>query len=294
MSGRRFRAGVLDTEDNHRNPAQELNRLNQEMVFMPTDLQPNSPVSLGILRLRGVALLALFAMILGSALTLRAQTPAAAVPSNLSSPAHKPAHPPMHKAQAQFPAAQAAAAPATPPAPETPKWPANEKPVPASVTWDSQGLRIDAANSSLAQILQDVSTATGAAVVGFDTDQRVFGVYGPGPARDVLSQLLQGSGYNVVLVGDQGQGTPRAIVLSVRHAAPATAVVKPSQASDEESEAEEQQQQQPANSPVRPGFPPGKTPRTPQQMQQQMMQPHPQPGQPQQGQPQPGQPPGDS
>jgi hypothetical protein len=216
---------------------------------------------------------------------LRAQAPAAAVPSNLSSPAHKSAHPPKRKAQAQpaKPSAAAAPAPATPPEPEAPKWPANEKPTPASVTWDSQGLRIDAANSSLAQILQDVSTATGATVEGFDTDQRVFGVYGPGPARDVLSQLLQGSGYNVVLVGDQGQGTPREIVLSVRHAGATPAAVKPAPASDEESETEEQQQQ-PANAPVRPAFSPGKPPRTPQQMQQQMQQ-RPQPGQPQPGQP---------
>jgi len=40
------------------------------------------------------------------------------------------------------------------------------------------------------------------------------------PARRATcsSQLLQGSGYNVLLVGDQGQGTPREIVLSSRHA----------------------------------------------------------------------------
>lgn len=203
---------------------------------------------------------------------LRAQTPAAVAPSNLSSPAHKPAHPLKHKARVQSPAVQTAAAPATPPAPEVPKWPANEKPAPASVTWDSQGLRIDAANSSLAQILQDVSTATGATVEGFDTDQRVFGVYGPGPARDVLSQLLQGSGYNLVLVGDQGQGTPREIMLSVRHAGTPTPAAKSAPANDEESDTEERPyQQQPAYPPVRPGFPPGMPPRTPQ---------HPQPGQP--------------
>ncbi|MGA3159723.1 MAG: hypothetical protein ABSC77_00795 [Terracidiphilus sp.] len=249
---------------------------------MHTDLQFNSPVSLGILRVRGVALRALLVVILGGAQMMSAQTPAAAVPSNLSSPAHKPTHPHKRTAQAQSPAAQAAAAPATPPEPEVPKWPANEKPAPATVTWDSQGLRINALNSSLAQILQDVSTATGATVEGFDTDQRVFGAYGPGPARDVLSQLLQGSGYNVVLVGDQGQGTPREIVLSVRRAGTPTPAAKSAPASDEDADTEEQQ---PAHPPVQPGFPPGKQPRTPQQMQQQMLQQRPQPGQPQPGQP---------
>ena len=289
MPARRFRVGMLEPEDNHRSPARELNRRNQGMVFMRTDLQPNSPVSLVILRVRGIKQLALLAAAL--VLTpcglqmLRAQTPAAVAPPNLSSPAHKPAHPPKRGTHAQSPAAHAAAAPATPPAPEVPKWPANEKPAPASVMWDSQGLRIDAANSSLAQILQDVSAATGATVEGFDTDQRVFGVYGPGPARDVLSQLLQGSGYNIVLVGDQGQGTPRAIVLSVRHAGTTTPAAKSAPANDEESDTEEHpQQQQPAIPPVRPGFPPGMPPRTPQQMM---------PQRPQPGQPPPRQPPSD-
>jgi hypothetical protein len=233
----------------------------------------DSPVSLGILRVRGFALLAALAAVLvatlGGSQMLRAQAPATPVPSTKSVPAHKQAHP--HKRAAavkvQPPAAPATAAPATPPAPEVPKWPANEKAVPATVTWDSQGLRIDAANSSLAQILQDVSTATGTKVEGFDADQRVFGAYGPGPARDVLSQLLQGSGYNFVMIGEQGQGTPRRIVLSSPHAGTATtAAVKAAPASEEDSDTEEQPQ--PGSPPIRPGFPPGGPPRSPQQMQQ--------------------------
>jgi hypothetical protein len=210
---------------------------------------------------------------------LAAQTPTTSVPSV---PAHKPAHP--HKPPVAS-KAQSSTPPAAPtaPEPELPKWPVNEKPLPATVTWDSQGLRIDATNSSLAQILADVSTATGATVEGFDIDQRVFGVYGPGPARDVISQLLQGSGYNVLLVGDQGQGTPRLIVLSLRHAGTKTAAVNPTPApaNDEDSDTEEQPQL--AAPRVQPAFPAGRQPRTPQQL--------PQPGQPQPGQPQPGQPP---
>jgi hypothetical protein len=167
-----------------------------------------------------------------------------------------------------------------------PAWPANEKPVPATVTWDSHGLRIEAANSSLVQILEDVSTATGTKVEGFNADQRIFGVYGPGSARDVLSELLQGSGYNVLLVGDQGQGTPRVIVLSSRHPGstlPVTNAV-PANASDEDVETEEPPQPQPG----RPVMPPGGPARTPQQMQQEMQQQIQQ--RQQQGQ-QPGQPP---
>jgi len=139
-------------------------------------------------------------------------------------------------------------------------------------------LRIDASNSSLAQILQDVATATGANVEGFDADQRVFGAYGPGTARDVLSQLLQGSGYNVVMIGEQGQGTPREIVLTLRHAGTATAAVNPAPARDEDSDTDEQPQ--PSQPPIRPGIVPGRPPLSPQQTQQQMMQRRPQPGQP--------------
>jgi hypothetical protein len=157
--------------------------------------------------------------------------------------------------------------------PEVPKWPSNEKPFPASVTWDKQGLRIDAANSSLAQILEDVATATGAKVEGFDADQRIFGVYGPGQARDVLSQLLLGSGYNVMMVGDQGQGTPRVIVLSSRHAGTTVQAANAAPDSDEDADTDEEPAQQPqATPPTRPGFAPGGPPRAFQQMQRQQPQ----------------------
>jgi hypothetical protein len=247
----------------------------------------NSPVSPGVRGLRVFAPLALLAAALCGAM-LHAQTPATVVQPAKPHKA-KAAHP--HKrlvaTPALAPATPAAPTPATPLAPELPQWPANEKPVPAAITWDSQGLLIDAANSSLEEILMEVATLTGAKLEGFDADQRVFGAFGPGPARDVLSQLLLGSGYNVVMIGDQGQGTPRRIVLSLRHAGAATPAATPAPASDEDADTEEQPQQpQPQNPPpIRPGFPPGG--RTPQQMQemqrqQQMQQMHPQPGQPQQ------------
>ncbi|MGO9316756.1 MAG: hypothetical protein ACLPXT_04195 [Terracidiphilus sp.] len=248
---------------------------------MRIDLQINSQLSLGFLRARGFALLALLVATLCGALMLRAQAPATAVSSF---PAHKPAH--QHKRPVavlvQTSTTQVTVAPTTPPAPEIPKWPANEKPSPASVTWDSQGLRIDAANSSLAQILSDVSTVTGATVEGFDADQRVFGVFGPGPARDVLSQLLQGSGYNVILIGDQGQGTPREILLSLRHAGTkTTAAVNPNPAPISEEDSDTDEQPQPGQPPNRSGFVPGRPPLTPQQMQQQRAQPVQPPSNPQ-------------
>jgi hypothetical protein len=179
--------------------------------------------------------------------------------------------------QTRLPAPQEAPAAAKPPAPEVPEWPVNEKPAAAAITWDSQGLRIEAANSSLQQIMTDVATVTGTKVEGLDADQRVFGAFGPGPARDVLSQLLQGSGYNVLMIGDQGQGTPREIVLSSRNAAATPAVAGQPSPGEEDVEPEEQPQEP---QPIRPGFGPGgqRGPRqlTPDQQRQQ----HQRPGQP--------------
>jgi hypothetical protein len=149
------------------------------------------------------------------------------------------------------------------------------------VTWDSQGLKIDATNASLHQILNDVSTATGTKVEGFVADERVFGEYGPGQARDILSQLLHGSGYNVLMIGDQGEGTPRQVVLSPRKAggAPASANHPSQDTQDddvpEQPEVEEQPPpQQPlinGRPPMPPQGPPG-APRTPQQVLQELQQ----------------------
>jgi hypothetical protein len=195
---------------------------------------------------------------------LAAQTPstpaanAAQTPSG-QTPPKAPAQAPVHhhkKPSAAKPATQSTPAPASvaqsapgpvpcpagspapvlsPAAPCIPNWPANNKPEEASVVWDSHGLFIQASNSSLDQILNDISLKTGAKVEGMGADERVFGTYGPGPARDVLTALLEGSGYNILLVGDLGQGTPRKIVLSGRPTGPAP---PPSPPADNEAEQE--------------------------------------------------------
>ncbi len=202
-----------------------------------------------------------------------AQTPGSAPASAATAKfTHRRKRPsPAHSAAKPAAPAPQTPATATPSQPEKPKWPAFDKPAEASVVWDSQGLRIDASNSSLEQILKDVSTVTGAKIEGLGTDQRVFGAFGPGQARDVLSQLLQGSGYNVIMIGDQGQGAPRQVLLSVRQAGATQAGAKPASANNEEDEAEEPAPTQ-EGTPVRPGFPPGAPPRSPQQVMQEMQQ----------------------
>jgi len=232
----------------------------------------------------------LFAAPLSSFASLVPQTAAPSQAPQSAQPTHKPTHTHARPSAAHPADIQIAAPPAAPPEPEIPKWPVNEKADPASVVWDSHGLKIDATNSSLEQILNDVSAETGAKVEGLDSDQRIFGTFGPGTTREVLRQLLEGSGYNFLMIGDQGQGTPREIVLSARSAAGANPQGAKPSSQNEDDEVDEQPQfpQQPEGFPPpnRPGFPRGPQQRTLQQerMQQQGQQPGDQPNQ------QPGQP----
>lgn len=172
---------------------------------------------------------------------------------------------------AEHPEAKAAAAQA--PAPPKPNWPIDQPPNPPTVTWDSRGLSIEASNSSLDQILQEITMETGVKLQGLSHDERIFGNYGPGPAREVLSNLLDGSGYNVLMIGGSGDEPPQQIILSPSAPAgpqPANAAQSPK--SDEESDADDQPQ--PLTEPVQPmplrsPFGPGAQ-RVPLEMQQDM------------------------
>jgi hypothetical protein len=219
------------------------------------------------------------AAVLLSSLLLSAQSaPSASTvqPSSATKPsAHRPAKPsPAPQEQTSQVPQQA----------ETPHWPVNDTPAKPEVTWNSQGLKIDATNASLHQILDDVSTATGAKIEGFGADERVFGEYGPGQARDVISQLLHGSGYNVLMIGDQGEGTPRQVILSTRKAATSPGQPAVNRAAQEMAEEDVPDQPEPEEQPQPlpvmngrppvippPQGPPG-APRTPQQVLQELQQ----------------------
>lgn len=96
-----------------------------------------------------------------------------------------------------------------------PIWAANQQLSEARVNWDTRGLEIEAHNASLVQILHQVLGDTGITFQGIAQDQPIFGTYGPGPAREVLAELLDGSGYNVLIIGGRDTHTPLEIVLSV-------------------------------------------------------------------------------
>jgi hypothetical protein len=69
----------------------------------------------------------------------------------------------------------------------------------ARVIYTNGLLEVHADNSSLNQILREISRQTGMKIVGGVADQRVFGSYGPAPAATVLQTLLDGTGTNILL-----------------------------------------------------------------------------------------------
>ncbi|MBZ5597829.1 MAG: hypothetical protein LAN83_05855 [Acidobacteriia bacterium] len=73
---------------------------------------------------------------------------------------------------------------------------------PPRVSYQDGLLTIAAHNSTLGDILRSVHAQTGAAVdVPGNATERVVGHFGPGPAREVLAELLNGSHFNYVMLG---------------------------------------------------------------------------------------------
>lgn len=118
----------------------------------------------------------------------------------------------------------------------------DQPPTPATILFSADQLTIEAANSSLRAILDQLSRLTGVQVQGLSKDERIFGVYGPGAPQEVLASLLDSSGYNVLIAGRKPDGAPREVVLTTRGAAPASTAAPASgartQAAEEDDEGE--------------------------------------------------------
>jgi hypothetical protein len=107
--------------------------------------------------------------------------------------------------------------PAQPAAPTQPLPPSGPLPgfnldqIPSSsplVAYQSEQLTIVAQNSTLGDILRAVHTQTGAAIdMPSNSTERVVGHFGPGPAREVLASLLNGSHFDYVLLGSTANPT---------------------------------------------------------------------------------------
>ena len=233
------------------------------------------------------ALLVVLAILGGKNLPAQTNAPQASKPAEQQKVTTKAAQPRRHAAtHARDASTQRRPAPeaiaARPPASLAPLWPANQPPNQARVSWGSRGLEIEASNSSLSQILHQIAADTGAKLEGLTQDQRVFGSYGPGPRSDVLLKLLDGSGYNVLMIGGRDAATPLEIVLSARlPASPQTATNNQNRGKSVNDKAGKQLKPElqpnypsepPRPQPIQNPFASGGPPRDPQEFMQEILQ----------------------
>jgi predicted amino acid racemase len=85
----------------------------------------------------------------------------------------------------------------------------------AEVTYSHGQIGINADNSSLNQILRDISRLTGMKITGTVADERVFGRYGPASPTKIMESLLDGTGINMLLL-ENASGTPANLILTPR------------------------------------------------------------------------------
>lgn len=149
--------------------------------------------------------------------------PAAAAPAAANSAATTPA-------AAANPGAQPGGSAASPQPASLLQEPAK----PAAIRFGAGSLAIDADNSSLSAILREISKESGMTIDGLNGDERVFGSFGPGKPFDVLSDLLNGTQYNVMMVGSLTNGAPRRLSLLPLHG-DATAAASAPAAGDSQS-----------------------------------------------------------
>ncbi len=129
---------------------------------------------------------------------------------------------------------------------------------PPVVTYVNGKLAIVAKNSTLSDILRVVGDKTGAVIdVPDGADERVVSLLGPGPAREVIASLLNGSHFNYVMIGNETDANSVAhVILTAKSDGKTNPTGAPAS----------------ANAPAVAGFRPYVQPRTP--LQRAVMQPY--------------------
>ena len=131
-------------------------------------------------------------------------------------------------------------------------------------------LSVSADNSSLNQILRQVSTSTGIKITGGVADERVFGQYGPDTPAQVLASLLDGTGSNMV-IEQRDPDAPAQLILTPRQGGPTPpnpnaaafeerSEPRPAPPAEAEQPASVPAQSNPAGPPVNPAAPAGTSP----------------------------------
>jgi hypothetical protein len=104
----------------------------------------------------------------------------------------------------------------------------------AEVTYVAGMLEVTASNSSLNQILREISRRTGMKITGGVVDERVYGKYGPGAPGKILSSLLEGTGSNMLLVHN-GPELADELILTPRRGGPTPPSPNASSSDDDRS-----------------------------------------------------------
>jgi hypothetical protein len=158
------------------------------------------------------------------------------------------------KPSPQTPATQTFQPAAPQPAPSLLQQPAHD----AQIDLSGDTLSIHADNSSLTAILHQIAATSGMQIDGLGADERVFGNFGPGAPRDVLADLLNGTAYNVVLLGDLSNGVPRQLTLTPATRAGAALTPAPAPQANADDAANDQEPVEPPQPEVQqPPTPPG-------------------------------------
>ena len=133
---------------------------------------------------------------------------------------------PLHKSTHKKKAKQEAP---PPPLPSGPTGPVQQMPLDAitamapQVSFQNNQLTIVAPNSTLADILRAVRKQTGAEIDIPPAPERVVTHLGPGPAREIIAELLNGSRFNYVLLGSPADETVLTRVVLVAKSGPEVA-----------------------------------------------------------------------
>ncbi len=132
-----------------------------------------------------------------------------------------------------------------PPAPQAPAPPPTleqSPPTPPQVTYNNGQLTIVAQNATLSQVLRSVQSLTGASIEmpSGASSERVVGQLGPGQPRDVLNALLNGTKFNYIILGVNGNpgGVQKVILTTAKPASPVN-TAQNNQAPPEEPQEEE-------------------------------------------------------
>ncbi len=165
--------------------------LRKRMTFLNTEESYKPMPSAAPIRLAAALSFALCALLAAQSPPAAQTKPSAAIPSSL---------PATQSTQAAIP---------------------SEEPHPhhALVTYTSGALSVSASDSSLNQILRDISRETGIHISGGVADERVFGHYGPDTPDKILAVLLDGTGSNMLLVHTDAQ-SPGELILTPRQGGP--------------------------------------------------------------------------